>query len=81
MPDHLGHICRDYAEHFHDSWAMQKIDNGWVSGPVYDEDLKQHPSLKPYSKLHERVSSTIRYALLNPEKSSKEVKYKRIRGE
>lgn len=35
----------------HDSWMKQKIDTGWVFGPVKDEDLKQHPCIVPYDQL------------------------------
>ncbi len=58
LPDHLLMMAKDFAEHYHDSWAMLKIDNGWTCGPTYDEDAKKHPNLKQFNKLHERVSGT-----------------------
>ena len=55
LPDHLHMMAKDFAEHYHDSWAMIKIDNGWTCGPSFEEDTKKHPNLKQFNKLHERV--------------------------
>ncbi len=57
MADHLIMMAKDFAEHFHDSWAMARIDNGWTCGSAYDEDEKKHPNLKQFNKLPERVSA------------------------
>lgn len=35
----------------HKSWMKQKLDTGWVWGPVKDPELKQHPSLVPFAEL------------------------------
>ncbi|KAK3736855.1 hypothetical protein RRG08_000604 [Elysia crispata] len=44
-----------YAEHFHDCWAVKKIEQGWQFGNTYDDDRKIHPLLKPYHLLDERT--------------------------
>ncbi|GFR86949.1 ryanodine receptor [Elysia marginata] len=44
-----------YAEHFHDCWAVKKIEQGWQFGNTYDDDRKVHPLLKPYHLLDERT--------------------------
>lgn len=41
------------AEELHESWARQKLADGWVYGPFKDEGIKTHPCLVPYSELHE----------------------------
>lgn len=35
----------------HDSWLAEKKREGWVYGPVKDENLKQHPCCVPYEEL------------------------------
>jgi len=35
----------------HDSWLMQKRDDGWSYGPVKDPEKKQHPCFVPYEEL------------------------------
>ncbi|XP_048259812.1 ryanodine receptor-like isoform X9 [Haliotis rufescens] len=44
-----------FAEHYHDSWAVKKLESGWLFGTSYDEDRKLHPLLKPYHLLDERA--------------------------
>lgn len=46
-----------FAEHFHDCWAIKKIDQGWVFGTNYDDERKTHPKLKPYHLLDEESKS------------------------
>lgn len=35
----------------HDSWAADKLRDGWKFGEVKDADKKEHPCLVPYAKL------------------------------
>lgn len=35
----------------HDSWAAQKVADGWVFGAVKDVDAKTHPCLVPFDQL------------------------------
>lgn len=35
----------------HISWMAEKINKGWVYGPVKDEAKKQHPCMKPFCEL------------------------------
>ena len=35
----------------HRSWMREKVEQGWIYGPVKDADLKEHPCLVPYSEL------------------------------
>ena len=35
----------------HDSWLAEKIDAGWVYGPVKDLEAKTHPCCVPYDEL------------------------------
>jgi len=38
-------------EQSHESWLAEKLENGWVWGPVKDAELKTHPNIKPYSEI------------------------------
>ena len=40
-------------EDSHDSWYAEKMDNGWVYGPVKDVEAKKHPCMVPYAELPE----------------------------
>lgn len=35
----------------HDSWMKEKLQDGWVYGPIKDPSKKQHPCMVPYDKL------------------------------
>jgi hypothetical protein len=35
----------------HESWMAQKIADGWVYGPVKDQDKREHPCLVPFADL------------------------------
>ena len=35
----------------HDSWCREKVEAGWMYGPVKDADKKQHPCLVPFHEL------------------------------
>ena len=38
-------------EHLHEAWVQDKINAGWVFGPVKDAGKKEHPCLVPYGQL------------------------------
>jgi cytochrome c1 len=39
------------ADSIHNSWMKQKIDDGWIYGPIKDADKKQHPCIIPFEML------------------------------
>ena len=39
------------AENIHEMWAMSKIENGWVSGEMRDDDSLVHPCLTQFQNL------------------------------
>jgi hypothetical protein len=47
------HIANPNAgpDNSHVSWMKQKIDDGWVYGPVKDAEKKQHPCIIPFEML------------------------------
>lgn len=38
-------------DQLHESWAAQKIADGWVYGETKDPEAKTHPCLRPYAEL------------------------------
>lgn len=40
-------------ENSHESWLLQKEQDGWSYGEVKDVDMKEHPCFCPYSELPE----------------------------
>jgi hypothetical protein len=49
----LTSLLERLAENTHDTWATQRIKDGWSWGPKRDDALKQHPGLVPYGDLSE----------------------------
>ena len=46
------HRSGDFGpEASHISWMKQKIDEGWVYGPVKDPNAKEHPCIVPFDRL------------------------------
>lgn len=46
------HLNGDFGpEASHTSWMKQKIEDGWVWGPIKDPVLKQHPCLVLFDRL------------------------------
>ena len=53
LPDGMNVLVEQLAEHNHDTWASQRIKDGWVWGPVRNDEKKRHPCLVPYNELPE----------------------------
>lgn len=47
------HINNPYAgpDDSHNSWLKQKLEEGWVYGPIKDPERKEHPCICSYSEL------------------------------
>ena len=41
------------AENAHETWASQRLADGWRFGPQRDDSKKEHPSLIRYAELSE----------------------------
>ena len=51
LDDELLTLVERLAEHAHDIWAFQRIQDGWTFGPERCDKSKHHPCLIPYSQL------------------------------
>ncbi|XP_064623398.1 ryanodine receptor-like isoform X6 [Lineus longissimus] len=47
----LEGIVSQFVEHYHDSWATVKLDEGWEFAQSYDDEKMTHPFLKPVHML------------------------------
>jgi hypothetical protein len=43
----------ELSRNVHDLWAKQRMEEGWVYGPMRDQIAKTHPGLVPYDQLSE----------------------------
>jgi RyR domain len=41
------------ARNTHDTWALQRLSEGWRYGPQRNDETKEHPDLIPYNELPE----------------------------
>ncbi len=53
LPKELNDLIEHLAENNHDTWAKQRIQEGWSFGPKRNDDKKHHPDLVPYNELSE----------------------------
>lgn len=51
MPEDLLDLLELIAEDVHDTWAKQRISEGWQYGSERDDNNKFHPDLVPYKEL------------------------------
>lgn len=53
LPEDLLELTEKLAENVHENWAMGRLEEGWVYGPVRDDARKTTPCLVPYEDLPE----------------------------
>jgi hypothetical protein len=53
LPEELSELIEFLAKNTHETWASQRISQGWKFGPVRDDIKKEHPDLIPYDNLPE----------------------------
>ncbi|XP_023662899.1 ryanodine receptor 1b isoform X3 [Paramormyrops kingsleyae] len=63
IPEKLDAFINKFAEHTHDRWAFEKIQNNWTYGEVHDENAKTHPMLRPYKTFSEKDKEIYRWPI------------------
>lgn len=53
LPQELLPLIEEMAKNVHEVWAQNRMNEGWVYGPVRDDNKKEHPCLVPYEDLPE----------------------------
>lgn len=57
-------LTEQLAEHAHEIWSQQRIEDGWQFGPQRDDATKAHPCLIPYAQLSDGEKQYDRNAAL-----------------
>ena len=53
LPEELIPLLEAMAKNVHETWAQERINQGWTFGEKRDDTLKQHPCLVAYEDLPE----------------------------
>lgn len=53
LPEEILALTEQIAKNVHENWAQSRIAEGWVCGPVRDDEKKTTPCLMPYDQLPE----------------------------
>ena len=53
LPEDLKQLVELLAHNVHDTWAQNRLNEGWTWGPVLDDKRKHHPCLIEYDELPE----------------------------
>ena len=53
LPKEILALTEKIAKNVHENWAQSRIAEGWVLGPVRDDEKKTTPCLVPYDQLPE----------------------------
>lgn len=53
LPEGLGTLLEAMAKNVHETWAQERINQGWTYGEMRDDTLKHHPCLVAYEELPE----------------------------
>lgn len=53
LPDEVLEVRELLAHNTHETWAAQRIAEGWQWGKARDDEKKLHPCLVPYEELSE----------------------------
>lgn len=53
LPNELEKLTEELAKNVHETWAQQRIEEGWEYGPERDDAAKHHPGLVEYDELSE----------------------------
>ncbi len=51
MPPELMELADTLARNVHETWALERIKQGWQYGPERNDTKKLHPCLVPFEEL------------------------------
>jgi len=80
LPAEIAPLVERLAEHNHDIWARQRIQDGWSWGPKRDDDAKMHPDLIAYERLSEEEKQYDRNAAVETLKAIVALGYAIVKG-
>lgn len=53
LPEEIKSLTEAISKNVHETWASNRVEDGWVYGPERNDELKHHPGLVPYERLTE----------------------------
>lgn len=53
LPEELMALAEAISKNVHEVWAQNRMKEGWIYGPVRDDQKRQTPCLIPYERLPE----------------------------
>ena len=53
LPQELMNLAEEIAKNVHEVWSKSRMSEGWVYGPVRDDEKRETPCLVPYEELPE----------------------------
>lgn len=53
LPQELMNLAEEIAKNVHEVWSQNRMNEGWVYGPVRDDEKRETPCLVPYEELPE----------------------------
>lgn len=53
LPQELMNLAEEIAKNVHEVWSKNRMSEGWVYGPVRDDEKRETPCLVPYEELPE----------------------------
>ncbi len=51
LPPEIVELTELLARNTHDTWAQERMAQGWTYGPQRDDERKKHPDLVDYEQL------------------------------
>ena len=75
LSEELLKLTELLAKNTHDVWAQSRLGEGYVYGPVRDDQAKTHPCLVPYEALPESEKDYDRNTALETIKLIKKLGY------
>lgn len=65
LPEELEPLKEQIAKNVHEVWAYNRIRQGWSYGKERNDQLKTHPSIRPYEELSDEEKDYDRNTSLN----------------
>ena len=76
LDEEILELTERLAKNAHDTWARQRISEGWRYGPRRDEANKAHPCMVPYEVLPESEKEVDRSMALDTLKATLALGYR-----
>lgn len=76
LTQELDELTEVVAKNVHETWAAQRLAEGWTYGPKYDGEKKKTPWLVPYEELPESEKDYDRNTALSTIKLVTKLGYK-----